>query len=241
MGDRVSTVVDERSGGVVDHNDSVRSRTATEVKVMLEAERAGFPFLVFRDAEGTQVVSTLQPDRPLLTLGRHSANEVSIPWDLKVSSTHAVLERLGPTWTISDDGLSRNGTYLNGVRLNARQRLVDGDAIRVGSTLVTFRHAPDASIGSTSTADSAVVASITPMQRKVLVALCRPYKNAGPYATPASNREIATELVLSVDATKTHMRGLFERFGVGDLPQNQKRARIVELAFRAGIIKERDL
>lgn len=53
--------------------------------------------------------------------------------------------------------------------------------------------------------------------------------------------------MLSVDAVKTHMRGLFERFSVGDLSQNQnqnqnqKRACVVELAFRTGIVAERDL
>jgi hypothetical protein len=29
---------------------------------------------------------------------------------------------------------------------------------------------------------------------------------------------------LSVDAVKDHLRGLFEQFGLSELPQNQKRA-----------------
>ena len=37
------------------------------------------------------------------------------------------------------------------------------------------------------------------------------------------------------------MRTLFEKFGVGDLPQNQKRVRLVELALRSGAISLRDL
>jgi hypothetical protein len=241
MPDTVNALIDRRSGGVQPDAGSVRPRTAADVKAVLEAERAGVAFVVFRDGEGTQVVRVLDVDRPLLTLGRHSACDVAIAWDAKVSGTHAVLERLGPTWTLADDGISRNGTYLNGARLSTRQRLVDGDAIRIGSTLVTFRLPLEGSIAATSTAASAVIATLTPMQRKVLIALCRPYKHAGPYATPASNSDIAAELVLSVDATKTHMRGLFERFGIGDLPQNQKRARVVELAFRAGVVTERDL
>jgi DNA-binding NarL/FixJ family response regulator len=61
------------------------------------------------------------------------------------------------------------------------------------------------------------------------------------YVTPAANAAIADELVLSVEAVKTHLRSLFERFEVGDLPQNQKRAKVAEIALRAGIVSERDL
>ena len=37
------------------------------------------------------------------------------------------------------------------------------------------------------------------------------------------------------------MRALFYAFGVGHLPQNQKRARLVERAFRTGFLTEREL
>jgi hypothetical protein len=44
-----------------------------------------------------------------------------------------------------------------------------------------------------------------------------------------------------VDAVKTHLRVLFAKFGIEQLPQNQKRIRLVERAFYAGLITERDL
>jgi hypothetical protein len=78
------------------------------------------------------------------------------------------------------------------------------------------------------------------MQRQVLIALCRPLKD-GRLASPASNAQIAGELVLSIEAVKTHLRGLFERFGIGKLPQNQKRLKLVELAFQTGAVSDRDL
>jgi DNA-binding NarL/FixJ family response regulator len=59
--------------------------------------------------------------------------------------------------------------------------------------------------------------------------------------TPATNRQIADDLVLSVEAVKTHLRTLFQRFGVEDLPQNAKRARLVELAFETSAVTPRDL
>lgn len=74
------------------------------------------------------------------------------------------------------------------------------------------------------------------MQRKVLVALCRPLSAGESPAVPATNRAIAEELVLSVEAVKTHMRALFARFGVEELAQNKKRARVVELAAQAGLV-----
>jgi hypothetical protein len=82
---------------------------------------------------------------------------------------------------------------------------------------------------------------VSDAQRRVLLALCRPYKEPGPFTTPATNQEIASELFLSVEAVKTHLRALFAKFGVEDLPQNQKRARLIERAFQTGLVSERDL
>jgi DNA-binding NarL/FixJ family response regulator len=75
----------------------------------------------------------------------------------------------------------------------------------------------------------------------VLVALCRPFKEGAAFATPATNQEIADELTLSVDAVKTHLRALFEKFGVEALPQNQKRVALVERALQSGLVSEREL
>jgi DNA-binding NarL/FixJ family response regulator len=75
----------------------------------------------------------------------------------------------------------------------------------------------------------------------VLVALCRPFKEGAAFATPATNQQIADELTLSVDAVKTHLRALFEKFGVESLPQNQKRVALVERALQSGLVSEREL
>jgi len=218
-----------------------RPNSVAELQARLEAERAGGPFLTFSDESGAQVIRPLGGERPLLTIGRDGSSDIAVPWDSSVSRTHAVLERLGKAWTLADDGISRNGTFLNGARLTSRQRLADGDVVRVGATLITFRRPDESAAARTSLDHEVVAAAITPMQRKVLVELCRPFKDGGPYAAPATNVEIAAELVLSVDAVKTHMRGLFERFAVGDLPQNQKRAKVAELALERGIVSLREL
>ena len=51
------------------------------------------------------------------------------------------------------------------------------------------------------------------------------------YAVPASNRQIADELVIGVETVKTHMRALFEAFDLGALPQHQKRAALAQRAL----------
>ena len=83
--------------------------------------------------------------------------------------------------------------------------------------------------------------NITDAQRRVLLALCRPFKDSAAFVTPPSNEHIAGELFLSIDAVKKHMRALFEKFGVQHLPQNEKRARLVERAFAGGFISDQDL
>ena len=82
---------------------------------------------------------------------------------------------------------------------------------------------------------------LTPAQRRVLVALCRPYAGSAEFARPATNQQIANELFLSIPAVKTHLRTLFERFGLGDLPQNEKRARLVQVALNSGTVTSADL
>jgi hypothetical protein len=90
-------------------------------------------------------------------------------------------------------------------------------------------------------ADLLDAGGVSPAQRRVLVALCRPYKDGAAFATPASNGQIGDELHLSVDAVKTHLRALFEKFDVADLPQNRKRVALVERALQTGMVSERDL
>src|SRR4051794_38907896 len=85
-----------------------------ELRDRIEAERRAIPFLVFRDEAGRQSLLVLDSDGPQVTLGRRPDNDVALPWDDEVSRVHAALEPVGADWTISDDGLSRNGTFVNG-------------------------------------------------------------------------------------------------------------------------------
>lgn len=178
-----------------------------------------------------------------MSIGRRAANGVALGWDPEVSRVHATLERAGRDWLIADDGVSRNGTWVNGARITGRHMLRDGDVIRIGGTAIAFCVPTDG--GSTSevtlTARGGSPApQLTPAQRRVLVALCRPFRDA-PYAAPASNQAIADELVVTVDAVKGTLSALFAAFGVEDLPQNAKRAALATAALRSGVVARRDL
>jgi pSer/pThr/pTyr-binding forkhead associated (FHA) protein len=217
-------------------------QTPGELKAQIEAERAGVPFLVFRDGEQSQQLFILADGIERVTVGRGSVADIWLDWDTEVSRLHAELGRIGDDWTVSDDGLSRNGTHVNGERVVGRRRLQDGDVIRFGKTSAVFKQSRPLDVTETEVASEALNrASLSEAQRRVLVSLCRPFKETTGYITPATNQQVATELFLSVDAVKTHLRALFAKFGIEDLPQNQKRVRLVELALKSGIVSPRDL
>jgi len=216
------------------------SATPAELRQRIEAERRGRPFLVFRDGEGAQRILDLQ-SHDHLSVGRAAGNELSLPWDTEVSRVHAELEAIADVWTVSDDGLSRNGTYVNGTRISGRTRLRDGDVLRVGRTSIAYRR-PEAedSMPTKVAGATLTLGDLPPTQRQVLVALARPYKH-DEFAVPATNQQIASELHLSIDAVKSHLRTLYQRVGIEHLPQNQKRSRLVAEALQSGLIATRDL
>jgi FHA domain len=206
-----------------------------------EAERAGRPFLLYRDGDGRQHIFFFPPDAAHATVGRMPPSELLLSWDPQVSRLHASLERVEDDWEVCDDGLSSNGTFLNDKRLSGRCRLKDGDTLRFGATTVTFRAPePDQPVRGDPARTPATVA-LSSTQRRVLVALCRPYKGGRELAGPATDQQIAEELFLSVGAVRTHLSVLCAKLGVEQLPANDTRARLVGLAFSAGLISERDI
>jgi pSer/pThr/pTyr-binding forkhead associated (FHA) protein len=217
-------------------------QSASELKRQIELERGGEPFLVYRLPSGEQRVESLA-DRGRVTIGRDGPVDVALDGDEQVSRLHAELELIGGSWVVVDDGLSRNGTFVGDERIGSRRRLRDRDLIRVGDTGILFRD-PGSAEGAGETvaaASTAAAQALTDAQRRVLVELCRPYGGGDRFATPATNREIAERVFLSVDAVKGHLRVLFDRFGLADLPQNEKRAKLAEAALRTGAVRASDL
>jgi pSer/pThr/pTyr-binding forkhead associated (FHA) protein len=213
-----------------------------DLQARTEAERSGVPFLLYRDGEDRQRLFSFERDVVQASVGRRETADLVLDWDDQVSRLHAQFERVEQDWTVVDDGLSRNGTFVNGERLSGRRRLSDGDSLRFGATTMIFRSPQvDEQAGTAVASQIPTAVDLSTTQRRVLVALCRPYKDGTAFATPATNQQVADELFLSVDAVKTHLRVLFAKFGIEQLPQNQKRIRLVERAYYAGLITERDL
>ena len=80
-----------------------------------------------------------------------------------VSRHHARIRVAGPILTIEDLG-SRNGTYLAGERITVAAPLVNGDEIRLGSFVLTFRIAGTGRSTETQQAAEAPSASRSPLQ-----------------------------------------------------------------------------
>jgi pSer/pThr/pTyr-binding forkhead associated (FHA) protein len=216
------------------------SMSGSELKQLLATERVGVPFLAFRAGDGSlQLIALEQSD--VVTIGRSAAMDLVLDWDLEVSGVHAELQRVGDAWMIVDDGLSRNGTFLNERRVAGRQRLRNDDRVRVGKTILVFRAVRDVPGESTAISGERQLVHLTDPQRRVLVALCRPYKDDTSFATPASNQQIADEAYLSIDAVKAHLRVLFTKFALADLPQNEKRAKLAECALQFGVVTRSEL
>lgn len=184
-------------------------------------------FLLLDDPTGRRRVVELQG--AALTIGRRASCDVALPDDDEVSRLHAQLVRMGADWVVCDEGLSHNGTFVNGERVSGRRRLAVGDVLQVGGTLLSVCASEPATTSPATRRREAEPVALTPAQRRVLAVLSRPLRES-PYAVPATNREIAAELVLSVDTVKGTLSALFERFGLTALPQNHKRA---ALAVRA--------
>lgn len=214
--------------------------SASELAAVVAAERERHPFLAFRDGTATlRLVALREGER--ITVGRLAEAEVALSWDLEVSRVHAQLESVGGAWVLVDDGLSRNGSFVNGERMSNRWRLENGDVLTFGRTAVVFRAASAALPETAPAGAAAALAGLTPGQRRVLVALCRPLLQPSPSAAPSSNREIADELSLSISGVKTHIRALFERLAVEEMPQNRKRAELARRALAAGLVTARDV
>ena len=219
-----------------------RQTSAPELKAQIEAERGGRPFLVLRDGEDRQRILVVEEGTTALWVGRGESADLRLDWDEEVSALHAQIEVVRDVCTLLDDGLSRNGSFVNEERIDGRRRLRDGDVLRFGRAAVLYRRpgegAPEATVAA---GQIPTAATVSPGQRRVLVALCRPFKDDSSFATPPTNQAIAEELHLSVDAVKTHMRALFERLEVEDLPQNRKRVALIEKALQSGIVSRREL
>lgn len=82
---------------------------------------------------------TIRLEKERWSVGRSSDNDLGYPEDFGLSRQHLVFEREGDGWIVRDLG-SKNGTFVNNVRVQSQQSLTAGD--RITASQLTFLFQP---------------------------------------------------------------------------------------------------
>ena len=215
--------------------------TEEEIEARKAAEALGERFLVFRDEDGRQQIHVLSGNRPAVTIGRRVEADISIPWDPEMSRLHAELRLHAGEWTVSDDGLSQNGTWVNGLRLAGRRRLDDGDLLKVGRTMLVYCDPVPISVGPTLVpGELSATPRFSEQQQRVLRALCRPLFADGEGINPATDEEVAEATGIPLEAVAGELDHFGRALGLEAMPAADQRAEIALLAMRSGLVSADD-
>ena len=211
--------------------------THEELEARRAAERIGEPFLVYRDDAGRQLIFSLAQYTCVVTLGRREEADISVPWDPEMSRLHAELVNRAGEWTVSDDGLSQNGTWVNGLRVAGRRRLADGDLLQVGRTVLEFCDPAPSRAGPTLVpGELTATPRFSEQQQRVLQALCRPLFSDGEGIDPATDEEVAEATGIPLEAVVSELDHLGRSLGLEEMPQRDQRAEVALLAVRSGLV-----
>ena len=212
-----------------------------EHEARLAAERLGLPFVVYRDGDGRQRIHPLDRGRRSVTIGRRDEADISLPWDPECSRLHAELELRAGEWTISDDGLSQNGTWVNELRLVGRRRLSDGDDVRVGRTHLIFANPVSVGIGPTLVpGELSATPRFSEQQQRLLRSLCRPLMGDGDGTAAATDDVIARETGIPARTVTTELDHLTRALALDEGPPETRRRELALLALRSGLVATDD-
>ena len=133
-------------------------------------------------------------------LGRNDDNDVVLE-SPRVSRYHARISWNGAAYHI-EDLESRNGTWVNGVRISQPTGLKHGDAIQIGDVAVAFEVQGKRTLrmndGTARAPDG-----LTPREAEIL----------GYLAAGKANADIAETLVLSVRTVERHVTNAYAKIG----------------------------
>jgi DNA-binding CsgD family transcriptional regulator len=187
-------------------------------------------------AGGRQELVPLEGER--LTVGRTDNNDVVLA-DERVSRLHAAFERVAGEWLVRDLG-SRNGTFVDGDRVLATRPVRPGQEIRIGEIALFLRREGTGAVTREPTVADKAAPALTPRERDVLMALCRPAFSGSPFTEPASVKEIAKELYVTDAAVKQHLDSMYKKFGLHEGEEN-RRVRLANEAIRRGAVSIAEL
>ena len=114
---------------------SVRTVFATLGRMASAAPQFKPRELLIHTPDGKTRTVALELDR--YTLGRSSSNELCYADDAGLSRQHMVLEKKAEVWTVQDLN-SKNGTFVNGVRIDQPRQVGPSDRITAGHLTLEF-------------------------------------------------------------------------------------------------------
>jgi FHA domain len=171
--------------------------------------------------------------RDVTTVGRGSCVDVHLD-DPSVSRLHAEIIRRGPYAYVTDLGLSRNGTRVNG-RLVARRVLQDGDVLTFGSARCRMGGIPADDLAADVELSRSAAPELTRRELDVVTSLCRPALSDEAFVAPGTAREIAVDLVVTEAAVKQHLLRLYQKFRVPEGPN--RRVRLANEVVALGLVR----
>src|SRR5450755_1280597 len=186
------------------------------------------PFIRIED--GGEVIPLAES---VTTVGRGAGVDIRLS-DPSVSRLHAEIIRRGPYAYVTDLGLSRNGTRVNG-RLVARRVLQDGDVLTFGTARCRVGGIAAEDVPAEVELSRSAAPELTRRELDVVTALCRPALSDEAFVAPGTAREIAVDLVVTEAAVKQHLLRLYQKFRIPEGPN--RRVRLANEVVTLGLVR----
>jgi hypothetical protein len=177
--------------------------------------------------------ATIPLRQDVTTVGRGRFVDVQLA-DPSVSMLHAEIVCRGPYVYVTDLGLSRNGTRVNG-RLVARRLLADGDVVTFGSARCRVGGLAIEDLCADAELRRPAAPELTRRELDVVTSLCRPALSDAAFVAPATAREIAVDLVVTEAAVKQHLLRLYQKFRIAE--GVNRRVRLANEVVALGLVR----
>jgi hypothetical protein len=181
--------------------------------------------------ETTGAILRLRSD--VTTVGRGKSVDVHLDHP-SVSKLHAEIVRRGPYAYVSDLGLSRHGTRVNG-KLVAQRLLENGDVLSFGSQRCRVGGLSSEDALAESDPRRSAVPELTRREVDVVAALCKPALRDDAFVAPATARDIAADLVVTEAAIKQHLLRLYQKLKIAEGPN--RRVRLANEVVARGLVR----
>ena len=181
--------------------------------------------------ESTGAVIRLRPEVTTIVRGKSVDIRLDHP---SVSKLHAEIVRRGPYAYVSDLGLSRHGTRVNG-KVVAQRLLENGDVLSFGSERCRIGGLAGEDALPETEPRRCATPELTRREIDVVAALCKPALCDDAFVTPATARDIAADLVVTEAAVKQHLLRLYQKLKIAEGPN--RRVRLANDVLARGLVR----